>query len=56
MVDRSADLDALIALIGDAAVPADASRVVAVVGPGGFGKASAAGTMAIRIPTVRTTE
>lgn len=42
MVDRSADLDALIALIGDAAEPAAASRVVAVVGPGGFGKTTLA--------------
>jgi transcriptional regulator with XRE-family HTH domain len=38
MVDRSTDLDTLISLLAEAAGPAAASRVVAVVGPGGFGK------------------
>ena len=42
MVDRSSDLDTLISLLADAAEPAAASRVVAVVGPGGFGKTTLA--------------
>ena len=42
MVDRSTDLDTLISLLADAAEPAAASRVVAVVGPGGFGKTTLA--------------
>src|SRR5215468_6689347 len=42
MVDRSTDLDTLISLLTEAAGPAAASRGVAVVGPGGFGKTTLA--------------
>ncbi len=51
MVDRSPDLDALISLLADAAGPTAASRVVAVVGPGGFGKTTLA-TQACHDPRV----
>jgi transcriptional regulator with XRE-family HTH domain len=42
MVDRSTDLDTLISLLADAAEPAAATRVVSIVGPGGFGKTTLA--------------
>jgi WD40 repeat protein/transcriptional regulator with XRE-family HTH domain len=42
MVDRSTDLDSLISLLAAATEPAAASSVVAVVGPGGFGKTTLA--------------
>ena len=42
MVDRSTDLDTLISLLAEAAEPTARARVVAVVGPGGFGKTTLA--------------
>jgi hypothetical protein len=42
MIDRPSDIETLIAMLKDAADPSAASMVVAVAGPGGFGKTTSA--------------
>jgi WD40 repeat protein/DNA-binding XRE family transcriptional regulator len=54
MVDRPTDLDTLISLLTGAPQPAVASSLVAVVGPGGFGKTTLA-TQASHDPRVAGT-
>jgi WD40 repeat protein len=51
MVDRPSDLESLISLLTDAAQASTSARVVAVVGPGGFGKTTLA-TQACHDPQI----